>query len=52
MSSVVCPIGAALPGLTGKAPGSIAVAVAAQLLAVKAASARPHATLTLASPVR
>ncbi|HTI48573.1 MAG TPA: xanthine dehydrogenase accessory protein XdhC [Casimicrobiaceae bacterium] len=52
MSSVVCPIGAALPGLTGKAPGSIAIAVAAQLLAVKAASARPHATLTLASPVR
>lgn len=52
IASVVCPIGANLPGLADKAPGTIAVAVAAELLAVKAASARPHATLTLASPAR
>jgi xanthine dehydrogenase accessory factor len=50
--SVVCPIGAPLPGLASKAPGSIAIAVAAELLAVKAASVRPHATLSLASPAR
>jgi xanthine dehydrogenase accessory factor len=52
IASLVCPIGAHLPGLGGKAPGSIAIAVAAELLAVKAASARPHTTLTLASPAR
>ena len=49
IARVVCPIGAALPGLTGKAPGTIAIAVAAELLAVKAATARPHTGLTLAS---
>ncbi|HEY1329144.1 MAG TPA: xanthine dehydrogenase accessory protein XdhC [Casimicrobiaceae bacterium] len=52
IASVVCPIGAQLPGLSGKAPGSIAIAVAAELLAVKAASVRPRSTLTLASPAR
>ena len=39
---MVCPIG--IPGLSGKHPGEIAVAVAAQLLMVRAASARSHAT--------
>jgi xanthine dehydrogenase accessory factor len=50
VASVACPIGAPLPGLTSKAPGSIAIAVAAQLLATKAAGVRPHAALTLATP--
>jgi len=36
LAAVVCPIGAPLPGLTGKAPGTIAVAVAAELMAAKA----------------
>lgn len=36
LATVTCPIGAPLPGLTGKAPGSIAVAVAAELMAAKA----------------
>jgi xanthine dehydrogenase accessory factor len=35
---MVCPIG--IPGLPGKHPGEIAVAVAAQLLMARAASAR------------
>ena len=39
---MVCPIG--IPELSGKHPGEIAVAVAAQLLMVRAASARSHAT--------
>jgi len=47
LATVVCPIGAPLPGLTGKAPGTIAVAVAAELMAAKvsgaAALARPRA---------
>jgi xanthine dehydrogenase accessory factor len=47
LAGVVCPIGAPLPGLTGKAPGTIAVAVAAELMAAKAsgvaARARPRA---------
>jgi xanthine dehydrogenase accessory factor len=37
---MVCPIG--IPELTGKHPGEIAVAVAAQLLLVRAAGTRPH----------
>jgi xanthine dehydrogenase accessory factor len=49
IARVVCPIGATLPGLTGKAPGTIAIAVAVELLAVKAATARPRTGLTLAS---
>jgi len=44
VASVVSPIGAALPGVGGKDPGSIAIAVAAELLAVKAARAHPHAS--------
>jgi xanthine dehydrogenase accessory factor len=52
IASVVCPIGAALPGVHGKAPGMIAVAVAAELLAAKAAHQAPRSTLSLASPSR
>jgi xanthine dehydrogenase accessory factor len=37
---MVCPIG--IPGVPGKHPGAIAIAVAAQLLMERAASARPH----------
>ena len=40
LAAVVCPIGAPLPGLTGKAPGTIAVAVAAELMAAKAGRVR------------
>jgi xanthine dehydrogenase accessory factor len=43
---MVCPIG--IPGLAGKHPGEIAVAVAAQLLMLRAASARSKP----ASPAR
>jgi xanthine dehydrogenase accessory factor len=37
---MVCPIG--IPGVPGKHPGAIAIAVAAQLLMQRAANARPH----------
>jgi xanthine dehydrogenase accessory factor len=40
IARMVCPIG--IPGLSGKHPGEIAVAVAAQLLMVRAASARSN----------
>jgi xanthine dehydrogenase accessory factor len=44
-ASVTCPIGSRSPGLEGKAPGSIALAVAVELCAVRAAqSNRPAAT--------
>jgi xanthine dehydrogenase accessory factor len=46
IARLVCPIG--LPGLSGKHPGEIAVAVAAQLLMVRAASAQSSP----ASPAR
>jgi xanthine dehydrogenase accessory factor len=45
MAAVACPIGARLPGLGGKSPGVIALATAAELLAVKAdAQHRPRET--------
>jgi len=47
---VTCPIGAGLPGLDGKAPGVIAVAVAAELLALREVSTA--ARLPLAQPAR
>jgi xanthine dehydrogenase accessory factor len=37
---MVCPIG--IPGVPGKHPGEIAIAVAAQLLMERAASVRAH----------
>ncbi len=43
-AAVLCPIGARLPGLTGKAPGAIAVAVAVELMAAQSAHATAHAT--------
>ena len=52
LAGVVCPIGAALPGLTGKAPGAIAVAVAAELMATKAAGVAQRAPRPRAAPVR
>jgi len=51
VAEVVCPIGAGLPGLGGKDPGSIAIAVAAELLATRAARAHPRTAL-LANPAR
>lgn len=48
LAEVVCPIGAGLPGIGGKDPGSIAVAVAAELLATKAARAHPRSALRAA----
>ena len=51
LATVVCPIGAGLPGVTGKDPGSIAVGVAAELIATRAARAKQHRAL-VASPAR
>ena len=51
LASVTSPIGVALPGVQGKDPGSIAIAVAAELLACKAARAHPH-TARFATPAR
>jgi xanthine dehydrogenase accessory factor len=51
LASVTSPIGAPLPGVGGKDPGSIAIAVAAELLAVKASRARPD-TARFATPAR
>jgi len=51
LASVTSPIGALLPGVDGKDPGSIAIAVAAELLAVKASHARPD-TVRFAAPAR
>jgi xanthine dehydrogenase accessory factor len=44
-AEVICPIGAPLPGVSGKDPGSIAIAVAAELLATRAARAHPRTAL-------
>ena len=44
-AEVACPIGAPLPGVGGKDPGSIAIAVAAELLATRAARAHPRTAL-------
>ena len=52
LARVVCPIGAPLPGLTGKAPGVIAVAVAAELMAAKAAGVAQRAPRPRAAPAR
>jgi xanthine/CO dehydrogenase XdhC/CoxF family maturation factor len=46
---VICPVGAGLPGIGGKDPGSIAIGVAAEILATKAARARPHSALFAAT---
>jgi xanthine dehydrogenase accessory factor len=51
LAAIVCPIGAGLPGVTGKDPGSIAVGVAAELIATRAARAKPRHAL-VASPGR
>jgi xanthine dehydrogenase accessory factor len=40
IARMICPIG--IPGLSGKHPGEIAVAVAAQLLMARAGSAQAH----------
>jgi len=51
LAAIACPIGAPLPGLTGKAPGTIAVAVAAELMAAKASGTAAQAR-SRAAPAR
>jgi xanthine dehydrogenase accessory factor len=53
LARVVCPIGASnAPGLSSKEPGVIAVAVAAELLAVRAKSSSGHVPFRLSSHSR